>query len=138
MIYNAYASSLNDVIPESLSINGYADDHAVDKNFDPNSREAELNTIITIEICMVDVKAWMDSTRLKLNESKTEFAYFGNQKQISKCTVHGLNVNSVVVKGTHIIKYLGAWMDESLTFKTHVQKKCSAAMINFLRIRNMR
>ena len=37
-----------------------------------------------------------------------------------------------------IIRYLGMWMDSSLNFKTHFTKKCQAAMIHFVHIKNIK
>ena len=33
---------------------------------------------------MLKVKTWMDAVHLKLNESKTEFIYFGSRQQLKK------------------------------------------------------
>ena len=50
--------------------------------------------------------------------------------------------NTIQVAGdlilrSDIIRYLGVWMDSNLSFKHHTTKKCQAAMINFIRIRNI-
>ena len=37
----------------------------------------ELETIAIMEQSMLDIKSLMDQVRLKMNESKTEFIYFG-------------------------------------------------------------
>ena len=90
-IFNAYCSPLGSIIP--LSINGYADDHAVNKSFNPNSRTDENNTALPLEECRTEVKSWMDQVRLKLNSSKTEFIYFGNKVQVEKCCISHIMVN---------------------------------------------
>ena len=41
---------------------------------------------------MLKVKAWMDVIRLKLNESKTKFIYFGSRNQLKKCTFDKTNI----------------------------------------------
>ena len=80
----------------------------------------------------------MDKTHFKMNPSKTEFIYFGFSKQLSKCTIEKINIAGDLIPRTNIIKYLGVWMDSGLTYKTHVMKKCKAAMLNFIHIRNIR
>ena len=45
----------------------------------------ECDTITIIEKPMLNIRAWMDAVRLKLNESKTEFIYFGSRQQLAKC-----------------------------------------------------
>ena len=76
-LFISYASTLNEVIPKDLQLNGYADDHSIWKCF---RIEDELNTITTIESTILDVKHWMDAVCLKMNESKMEFIYLGSKK----------------------------------------------------------
>ena len=79
----------------------------------------------------------MDEARLKMNPAKTEFIYFGNTRQIQKCTISTINVAGDVILRSDTIKYLGVWLDSGLGFKTHVTKKCKAAMLNFIRVRSI-
>ena len=46
--------------------------------------------IRSLELCMNDIKDWMDSNRLKMNATKTEFIIFGSKKQLHKCTTESL------------------------------------------------
>ena len=64
---------------KDLKLNGFADDHSVMKTFKPDQVEhhQELDTIAVIEKSMLDIKSCMDAVRLKMNNSKTEFIYFG-------------------------------------------------------------
>ena len=36
------------------------------------------------------------------------------------------------------VRYLGAFLDQTLSFKGHINKKCQAAMVNFVKIRKIR
>ena len=69
-----------------------------------------------------------------MNPAKTEFIYFGNTRQIQKCTISTINVAGDLVLRLDTIKYLGVWLDAGLSLKTHVTKKCKVAMLNFIRI----
>ena len=63
-----------------------------------------------------------DTTHLKMNPAKTEFIYFGHPVQLKKCTETSINVaGDLIVRGS-LIRYLGVWMDEGLTFKQHITK----------------
>ena len=59
-IFNANASTLGRKVPDTLSMIGFADDHAVNKSFRAKSHEEEEETITVIEDCMQSVKSWMD------------------------------------------------------------------------------
>ena len=137
-IFNLYCSPLGEVIPSDLSLSGFADDHSIRTNFHANDRTAELKCKDNIEKAMVIVKNWMDSMHLKMNPTKTKFIYFGHNLQLRKCTESSLNVMGVTIHRTDCIKYLGAHLDDNLTFKKHVAAKCKAAMGNLLEIRSIR
>ena len=67
-----------------ININGYADDHSLNKNFSANNRIEETSTIRSIELCMIDIKDWMNSNILKLDTTKTEFIMFGSKETIGR------------------------------------------------------
>ena len=85
---------------------------------------------------MLDTKKKMDQMRLKMNPSKTDYIYFGNIMQIKKCSENSIDVAGDLIVRSDIIHYLGMWMDQSLTLKQHVTKKCQAGMLNFSRLRS--
>ena len=41
---------------------------------------------------MQDIKAWIEAVKLKLNEAKNKFIYFGSRQQLSKATHTTINV----------------------------------------------
>ena len=84
---------------------------------------------------MLKVKAWMDVVRLQLNESKTEFIYFGSRQQLKKCTFNKININGKTIQRSDTVKYLGGHLDQHLNSKKHVATKCKAAKINMWKIR---
>ena len=83
-LFNAYASTISDVIPPTLEVMGYVDDHLIRKTFRPGNTNSntESDTIAFMEDSMLEVSRWMNEVRLKLNESKTEFIYFGSKQQL--------------------------------------------------------
>ena len=137
-IFNLYCSPLQDVVPSSLQLSGFADDHSVRREFKAKDREGESETICILEDCMLRIKQWMDETRLKMNTAKTEFIYFGNQCQLDKCKADTIDVAGDLIVRTNSIKYLGVQMDSNLNFKQHITQKCHSAMFNFLRIKSIR
>ena len=45
-----------------------------------------------IEYCIADVRAWLVSHRLMLNDSKTEFLVIGSSQQLSRVTIPSIRV----------------------------------------------
>ena len=46
--------------------------------------------------------------------------------------------NREEIPKSNCIKYLGGWVNAMLSFKTHITKKCQAAMVNLVKIHNIR
>ena len=139
VLYLAYAPTLRYVISDTskINLNEYVDDHSLEKNFRADNRIEEISMIKSLKVCMNDIKDWMDSNRLKMNTAKTEFIMLGSKIQLEKCTTKALKVNDDMVPTSEIIKYLGAWLDQHLSFKIHIKKKCQIAMMNLQRIKTI-
>ena len=140
MAYSAYASTLKYVvnledeivtvpaenltgqqtIGERLRLNGFADDHSVNDDFNLKKEGDEDRCHNPVQDVMVDINQWMCGNCLKMNPSKTEFIYFGSHQMLAKCIHDDMNVCGDIVKRSGIIKLLGTLLDSNLNFKkTH-------------------
>ena len=145
-LFICYASTLSEIVPKSLTLNGFADDHSIRMSFKPTVQKTnsssvhidEDDTITIMEKSILDIKSWMDAMRLKLNETKTESIYFSGKHQLAKTQRDTININGKTIQCTNKIKYLGGHLDSSLTFKDHIITKSKAAPINIIKIRNIR
>ena len=138
-LFISYASMLDEIVKD-LVLNGFVDDHSVSKTFKPEKLDhhQEQNTITVIEKSMLDIKSWMDAVRLKMNNSKTKFIYFGGSKQLEKCITNQINVNGEWILRSQVTRYLGAYLNTTLNLKQHIKIKCKAAMLNLLKIKAIR
>ena len=85
VLFNCYASTLESHLRLNNSnapLISYADDHFPYKHFLSNNRQAELDSIRTLEDTLQHVQQWMNLNHLKLNTDKTEFTYVGHYKQL--------------------------------------------------------
>ena len=73
-----------------------------------------------------------------MNNSKTEFIYFGGSKQLEKCFISQINVNGGWIPRSQMMWYLGAYLNPTLNLKQHIKIKCKAAMLNLLKIKATR
>ena len=80
----------------------------------------------------------MDAVRLKMNESKTEFMLLGSREHLKKCTTNSLKVLGENIEKSEVIRYLGGYLDSTVTFKQHIKTMCKCAMLNLLKIINIR
>ena len=119
----------------AVTIHGFADDHALKHTFLAKSRQAEKDSVSTLEAKAADVKVWMDQNHLKMNDSKTEFIMFASRLMLQKHDTTKINVNGSNIQCSDIIKYLGAWLYQHLQLVHHITLKCRTAMINFQKIK---
>ena len=145
-LFLAYASTLQEVksIAEykpgkhAISLNGFADDHSIKKEFHPAIDNQEMDCITDLEHCMGEVQIWMDKNCLKLKNAKTELILFGSQQTLSKCVTNSININGHEVNRSVTIKYLGACLDQELKMKQYIVNKCRIVMSNIQRIKFLR
>ena len=147
--YSAYASTLKYTVQDTdqdcdseniseLNLNGFADDHSLNMNFNPNEEGAELNTKHRMESKMCDINTWMNGNRLKMNSSKTKLIYFASRQQLAKTVCNCIDICRDNVTISEVIKLLGIYLNKNLTFKQHIMTKCKTAMFNIQRIKHIR
>ena len=91
-----YASGLFKVVDKHLTnFHTYSDDTQLYVSFKPTS---QANAVNTIETCIGDVRNWMASNRLFINDSKTEFMIVGSRKQLAKISVDSVTVGDAIIK----------------------------------------
>ena len=88
--------------------------------------------------CLDNTGSWMDSNRLKMNAKKTEMIYIGSRNQLDKCESKAIHVRNDLIPRSPVIKYLGVWINELLTFQYHINMKCKTAIWNLLKIQYLR
>ena len=137
-LFSIYSSTIKEVIPNDIYVNGYADDHALDNNFDTRSHEDEHETISRLENCISDIKVWMDKNHLKMNSSKTEFIMFGSKHFINKCDTESITVKGKNISRSDHVRYLGGWLDQTLSMRKHINSKSQTAMYNLHKIHQLR
>ena len=69
-LFNLYCGTIGEVVDPSLNLLAYADDHAIIKELDPNQATEERNTFNLLTEHPNYIKEWMNSVRLKMNNSK--------------------------------------------------------------------
>ena len=115
VIFYSYSSTLIDIIPTDLGVNGFINDRSLQKSFKPGTKE-ETDLMMKLESCMENIKLWMRQNRLKLNPNKTEIIIFGSRAQLLKSFTNETNVSGLKVECSLFVWYLGGWLDQLLDF----------------------
>ena len=64
----------------------------------------------------------MNSNRLRLNASKTEFIWLGSSRRLPKCSFDPLLIGGSIVHPAASVRDLGVILDPALSFANHVAK----------------
>ena len=80
----------------------------------------------------------MDENQLKMNDDKTEYINFVSNKMAEKIQTQSISINGTNINKREGIGYLGAWLDEHLTLREHIKRKCRIVMVNLQHIHLIR
>ena len=89
---------------------------------------SQTSAIEAMERCIEDIRHWMVSDRLLLNDEKTEFLLIGTRQQLSKVEPLRipLRVEAMDIEPVNCVRNLGAWFDSILSMETHINKVWSS------------
>ena len=132
-----YATRLFKVAAKHLpEVHGYADDTQLYISFKPNTEQSQECAMRSMQSCIADMRAWMVSNQLMINDSKTEFLIIGSRVQLSKVTIDSINVGHSSIKPS-AMRNLGAWSDQHMSMEVHIGKTCSKAFYAIRQIRKL-
>ncbi|CAB4021206.1 Hypothetical predicted protein, partial [Paramuricea clavata] len=121
LLFTLYASKLFTIIERHLpEAHAYADDIQLYVSFSANSRDDQSADVEVMQRCIVDIREWTLSDRLKLNDGKTEFVLIGSRQQLAKVNIDALHVGDCVTPLSSAVKNLGSWFDEQLKMDKHI------------------
>ena len=137
-----YTSTIQDVIKEDLTLNGFADEQSFRRLFNPNQTNSENMSYedsmhLIIEDSMQGLKSWMDAVRCNLNESTTKLLHFGGHQQLVTFLSLSINIIGTTIDRFTQVKYLGGSIDSNLLFKSYIKVKYKVVMINIIRIHSI-
>ena len=139
VLYNMY-SSIMDKLRQGYLVNllGYADDKTLNDTFNLNSKSDEDRKRHNMENNLSGIAKWTHENRLKLNNEKTDFIVLARERQRKKVTSVEIGIDGIMVGAADEIKYVGMWLDHSLTMKKQVATVCSKVFRNISLIRKNR
>ena len=113
---------------ESLPICAISvDDSQLYLSFSPaDGLFSQTDAIQAMERCIQDIRHWMVSDRLLLNDENKEFLLFGTRQQLRKVESLLLRVEAMGIEPVNCVRNLGAWFDSMLSMETHINKVWSS------------
>ncbi len=132
LLFIMYVAPLHDIISAHAQTNhGYADDRQLYAAFHLANKHLALSQL---ESCVRDIRTWMRSNWLKLNDEKTEIMVFASKLNLPNLRDTTLKIGSTEVPCTSKVKNLGILEDPSLSMDSQVTAVCKSA---FFQLRNI-
>lgn len=135
LLFVIYSSELYQIIISHLpGVTIFADDSQLWISFKPDSEQNQDAAYEALQYCIIDIKKWMIKKKLKMNDDKTEFLLIGTRQQLKKVEHHPIKIGDELICPVNSARNLGSWFDSNMSFKTHINKTCSAG---FYHLRNI-
>ena len=80
-----------------------------------------------MEQCIDEIRSWMSSNYLRLNDDKTEIVFIGRKSLVSKVGPVSLRIGNVSIGSTVQARNIGMIVDNVLNLKSHVNTICKGA-----------
>jgi len=113
----------------------YADDTQLYLSFQASDPDSSLQKIIT---CISDIRSWMINSKLKINDSKSEFLIVTSPYMKSKLPDLKLSVGTSIVCPSQKAKNLGVIFDSSLDMNNQISNICKSAYFHIRNIGSIR
>ena len=137
-IYCMYTKPVSDIIQRhGLSHHSYADDTQLYMTMDHSNNDWR-DGLARIELCVSEIREWMNQNMLKLNNDKTELIVFASKYKQDLYNDLSITIGDTVVDYSSQVKDLGVIFDRVLSLRQHVSytsKTCRFHLRNISRIR---
>ena len=121
-----YVSPLGNICRNhGIDFHSYTDNQQNYCAFSPMVPDSKDLCLGQLESCLSNVRTWMWTNLLKLNNSKTEFLLLGTQHQLSSVGTHKIKIGEDCIKSVSCARNLSFWMNGDLNNKTHINKLVS-------------
>ena len=113
----------------------YADDTQLYISFDIDS---VADATSKLESCIEDIRKWMATNFLCLNDGKTEFLLIGKTSSLKKCPDVSVKLGNATINPSDTARNIGAIFDNSMTMSDHISSMCKSSWFQLNRIGKIR
>ena len=136
VLFVMYTKPLLDLLDRKSILNqSFADDTQLYCSMPPSEI---ISSVHTVEDCISDVKAWMNSNTLKLNDDKTEVLLIRSKISNSFDKPSALQVGNAEVSFSASARNLGYTISDTMSLDAHVTNVCRSAYFAIRQISSIR
>ena len=113
----------------------YSDDTQVYCSFDLDNAD---NARQQLENCISDIRVWMISHKLKLNDDKTEVIVLSAPRHKQYTTCENISIGNTPTLPAASVRNLGVILDQHITMETHIKMVCKNVYYHLRNIASIR
>ena len=103
-----FSSPLGDLCRKyEIDCNRYADDRQIYLSFKPMIPIDQVTCIRRLELYIAEIRCWIRTNLLKLNDSKTEFILLGTLNQLQMVDKISTKIRDAIIQPTDCVRNLG-------------------------------
>ena len=137
ILFTLYISPLGDICRNhGIDYHNYADDQQVYLSFSPAIDGDKERCLNNLQNCIHDIRLWLRTNLLKLNDTKTEFIMVGCKNNLLKANTRNTSVQTGndFITCVNSVCDLGYIIDNELKSTAHINKLTSTLFINIRKI----
>ena len=131
ILFTLYMSPIGDICQKhNISFQSYADNQQNYLLFKPMRQTDTPRTqcIQKIQECIAEIRLWMHTNLLKLNNGKTEVLVVGTRQQLETAGPVTIAIGEDLIEPVYSVCNLGYHMDSELKDKIHINKLTASSM----------
>ena len=137
-LFTLYISPIGDIVRRhNISYHTYADDTQLYLSFRAQDYACMADAKSSMELCVNDIKIWMQSHFLKLNDDKTELLLV-HSKYRQMPPLLPVVVGNEMIMPTECARNIGVMFDHNLTMDQQITSVCKSAFFHISNIRKIR
>ena len=105
----------------------YADDTQLYVTFNPKDLNSLGQNMKRLENCIADIRHWMSTNMLKLNDDKTEVLYIASPYFQKSMPSESLRIGDTAVSPARKARNIGVIFDETMSMKDHISSICKTS-----------
>ena len=122
LLFSLYMQPISKLFRKhGISYHCYADDIQIYISFKPTMSSLS-SAVAKLETCLKELKSWLVSNGLKLNDDKSEFLLLGSKHMLRKVDYQScyLRIGSTCITPSKTAHNLGVIFDQEMSFRSHI------------------
>ncbi len=112
----------------------YADDTQIYTYFNPSIAGESDRVLNKLSSCITDIRHWMTSNKMKLNDNKTQLFVAGNTRVLNALPEIAIEIGNSIIRPSPTFRNLGVVFDSTMSMSPHITSVCQS--VNF-HLRNL-